>query len=325
MRLSLLIAPALFVTGVVATQVACASELAFVINSGAASISVLDVEQHREIQRIPVLREPHHMALTPDHTALLVGDSGGNELLFLDPRTGEVKRRLAVSDPYQIEFSPDGQWLVITGLARNQIDVYDAASFKLVKRFPASSMPSHINFSPDSGVAYVTLQGTNGLIAIDLKTEAVLWTAKVGDTPAGVLWHDGKLLVGIMGSDYVAVVDPKDGRVDGRITTAKGAHVLFVPPDRKVIYVTNRVDGVIVVLDPATLKEIRRFAIPGGPDDIDFAPDGKLWVTRRWAHSVAVVDPLTGRFQTIPVGRSPHGIWLNTHDKLSSEVTASQG
>jgi DNA-binding beta-propeller fold protein YncE len=170
MRLSLLLlAPALFVTGLVTVRSARASELAFVLNSGAASISVLDVAQHKEIKRIPVLREPHHMALTPDHTALLVGDSAGNELLFLDPRTGEVKRRLAVSDPYQIEFSPDGRWLVITELARNQIDVYDAASFTLVKRFPASSMPSHINFSPDSGVVYVTLQSTNSLIAIDLK------------------------------------------------------------------------------------------------------------------------------------------------------------
>jgi len=49
---------------------------------------------------------------------------------------------------------------------------------------------------------------------------------------------------------------------------------------------------------------------------MDFAPDGKIWVTRRWAQSVAVVDPLTGAFQTMQTGRSPHGIWLNTHDRL---------
>jgi len=46
----------------------------------------------------------------------------------------------------------------------------------------------------------------------------------------------------------------------------------------------------------------------------DFAPDGKILVTRRWAQSVAVVDPLTEAFQTMQTGRSPHGIWLNTHD-----------
>jgi len=53
-----------------------------------------------------------------------------------------------------------------------------------------------------------------------------------------------------MGSDYVVVVDPATRRVERRVQTAKGAHVLFVPPDGKLIYVTNRVDGSIVVLIP---------------------------------------------------------------------------
>ena len=33
----------------------------------------------------------------------------------------------------------------------------------------------------------------------------------VGNTPAGVLWHDGRLLVADMGTDYLADVDPADG------------------------------------------------------------------------------------------------------------------
>lgn len=79
------------------------------------------------------------------------------------------------------------------------------------------------------------------------------------------------------------MVHPADRRVERRIHTAKGAQVLFVPPDGKVIYVTNRVNGSVVVLDPDTLTEIRRFRIPGGPGDMDFAPDGKIWIRRRWA------------------------------------------
>jgi YVTN family beta-propeller protein len=303
---------------------ASAEGLAFVINSGAASISLLDVTSARELRRIPVLREPHHMALSPDHSSLLIGDSAGNELLFLDPRTGALQRRMPLADPYQLQFSPDGRFLVVTGLARNQIDLYDAASMKLLKRFPAATMPSHINFSPDSATVFVSLQGTNELIAIDIAARSVRWTVKVGDTPAGVLWHKGKLLVGIMGGAYVAVVDPRDGRVVDQIHTGRGAHVLFVPPDGRVIYATNRVDGTISVLDAATLKELRVFAVPGGPDDIDFAPDGKLWITRRFAHSVAVLDPASGNFRTIEVGRSPHGIWLNTHDRLGNATAAAR-
>ena len=292
---------------------AAARPLAFVINSNEASVSLIDLNTREEIKRVPVLREPHHMALSPDGASLLVGDTAGNAVFFLDPQTGELQRRMVMSDPYQLQYSPDGKWLTVAALARNQIDIYDAATLTLAHRIAATSMPSHINYAPDSSVAYVSLQGTDALIAIDVRTGAVLWNKPVGKTPAGVLWLDGKLLVGIMGSDNVAVVNPADGTVERRVLTGAGAHNLFVSPDGKTLYVCNRVDGSISVLDSKTLIPRARFKVPGGPDDMDFAPDGKLWVTRRWAHTVAVIDPVTGQFTTIETGRSPHGIWLNSH------------
>lgn len=296
-------------------QAAWAAKLAFVINSSDASVSLLDIDRMVELRRVPVLREPHHMALTPDGKYLLIGDTTGNELIFLDPESGEVRRRMPMSDPYQLTFSPDGKWLTVAGLARNQVDIYDAITLKLAHRIPAPSMPSHINYAPDSSVVYVSLQGTDSLAAIEVATGNILWKSKVGPTPAGVLWHDGKLLVGIMGADYVAVIDPTDGRVERRVQTGRGAHVLFVPPDQKVIYVTNRVDGSVTVLDQQTLNPIRSFKVPGGPDDMVFGPDGRIWASQRWAHTIAVIDPTNGQSQTIRVGRSPHGIWLNTGPK----------
>ncbi len=292
-------------------RLAAASGLAFVINSGGASISLVDMSTEKELHRIPVLREPHHLALSPDGKSLLVGDTVANEMLFLDPATGAIQKRMPVADPYQLGFSPNGKFLVVNGLARNQIDVYDAAGMQLLKRFPVASMPSHLAFAPDSGRVFVSLQGTDALVAIDLTRLAVLWTQKVGKTPAGVLWHDGSVLVADMGTDYVAVVDPADGHVVDRIRTGKGAHNLFLSPDRKIIWVNNRVAGTTTSLDASTLAPIRSYSIPGGPDDIDFAPDGRLWITRRWAEKVAVLDPKSGEFQTIDVGRSPHGLFLN--------------
>jgi YVTN family beta-propeller protein len=301
---------------------ALARPLAIVINSADASVSLIDMDSHTEIKRIPVLREPHHMALTPDGASLLIGDTAGNAVFFLDPATGEVQRRAVMSDPYQLQFSPDGKWLTVAGLARNQIDIYDAATLQLAHRIPASSMPSHINYAPDSSVVYVSLQGTDSLVAIDVHSGAVLWKTKVGRTPAGVLWLDGRILVGIMGADYVAVVDPTDGSVVRKVQTAKGAHNIFLSPDQRTLYVCNRVDGSISVLDPKTLAVRNRIAMSGGPDDMDFAPDGKIWVTRRWAHTVALLDPASGQFTTIETGRSPHGIWLNTHPIVPTQVSA---
>ncbi len=303
-----------------------AAGIAIVVNSGEATLSLLDTAHGTEIRRIPVLREPHHVALAPGGRELLVGDAGGNEMLFLDPATGEIKHRMPVADPYQLGFSPNARWLVVTGLARNQVDVYDAASMQLAHRFPIASMPSHLAFAPDSSVVYVTLQGANRVAAFDLKRMAVLWNAEVGSTPAGIIWHDtgkdgGKLLVANMGSDHFAVVDPTDGHVERRVHTGRGAHQIFPSPDGKILWVNNRVDGTTVAVDAKTLEPGRSYKIGGGPDCIDFASDGKLWITLRFAQKVAVLDPGSGAVQTYPVGRSPHGIFLTTAPALHGPGT----
>jgi DNA-binding beta-propeller fold protein YncE len=312
-RIALLCVPLLLAQGAppAAAGTASAPALAFVCNSAGASISVVDMATLKELRRIPVLREPHHVALTPDGKYLLVGDTVGNELLFIDPASGEVKKRMTMADPYQIGFSPNGRFFTVTGLARNQVDVYDGATMALIKRFPIASMPSHLAYSPDSSMVYVTLQGTDSLMAIDLTRMAQVWVKPVGKTPAGVLWHDDKLLVADMGADYLAEVDPVDGHVIRHIVTGRGAHNLFLSPDGKIIWVNDRVAGTTVSLDAKTLTPIRRYDIPGGPDDIAFAPDGKLWITRRFAEKLAVLDPASGQYQTVDVGRSPHGIFLN--------------
>jgi len=290
---------------------AWASGLVMVLNSGDASISLIDFTRQTELRRIPALREPHHWALTPDGRDLIVGDSAGNELIFLDPATGAVRKRLSVSDPYQLGFSPDGKWLVVNGIARNQVDIYDGATFALAKRIPVASMPSHLVYAPDSRRVFVTLQGTDKVMAIDLANFAPLWTAEVGKAPAGIVWSHGRLIVGIMGSDYVSVVDPADGRVEKRITTGRGAHAPFVSPDGRIVYVGNRVEGTISAIDTGTLTVSRTYRLPGGADDMAFAPGGKMWVTQRFVQKVAVLDLASGDYISIPVGRSPHGIFLN--------------
>ena len=310
-RLCLLLLFAQLILSPLLVSQAWAGGIAFVVNSNSASISVIDMATQKEVRRIPTLREPHHLVLSPDGRSLLVGDTAGNQMMFLDPNTGEVQKRLPIADPYQLGFSPDGKFLTVNGLARNQVDVYDAAGLKLVKRFYVVATPSHLAYSPDSSTVFVSLQDSDKLVAIDLRTMTEKWTVPVGKTPAGVMWLNGKVLVADMGTDYIAVVDPATGKVLEHVQTGRGAHNLFLSPDGKILWVNNRAGGTTASLDSTTLKLIRSYAIPGGPDDMDFAPNGKIWITRRWAEKVAVLDPQTGSYETINVGRSPHGIYLN--------------
>ncbi len=288
-----------------------AADLVYVLNSTDPSISVLDAITRQEVRRIPALREVHHLVLSPDGRDLLIGDSGGNEILFVDPATGEVRRRERISNPYHLDFSPDGRFLVICSLRRNQVDIYDGRSITLLARLRMPEKPSHMAFRPDSSVVYVTLQGSGTVAAISLSTHQALWEVPVGREPAGIIWHRGRLIVGIMGSDHFAVLDPESREVVSQIAVGRGAHTIFPHPDGRSLWATSRVQSRIAEIDPTTLAVRRIIEVPGGPDCIAFDPDGRLWATLRWAGRIVRLDTRTGEWETIRVGRSPHGIFVH--------------
>jgi YVTN family beta-propeller protein len=286
---------------------------AVVLNSDDDSLSVVDGNTYKEMSRTHIGRGPHHLIETPDGRTLVVAMSGSNELVLIDRATGVEKQRVTASDPYQIGFSPNAKWFVAASLRLDRIDIYDAGTYELVHRLPAATMPSHIAFSPDSKTVFVTLQGTNGLISIDLASGKVNWTVPVGPTPAGIITRpDGTLLVGIMGANHIVQVDPSNGNIIGKVTTGYGAHNFLYSTDGKTLYVTNRIAGTISVLDADTLEVKNTLQAPGGPDDMAMSPDGQqLWATGRWHAWVDVIDLASGALKaSVPVGRSPHGIFV---------------
>ena len=285
---------------------------AIVLNSDDNSLSLIDTGTGKETLRTYVGRSPHHLITAPDGKSVIVALAEGDELAFVDG-AGRVTQRIAASDPYQIGFSPDGKWFVANSLRLDRIDIYDGKTYQLVRRLPAETMPSHIGFAPDSRTVYVTLQGTDKLVAVDLATGVAKWVVPVGRQPAGVLVRpSGAILVAIMGSDHIVKLDPQDGNIIGVVHTGRGAHNFVLSADDKTLYVSNRVAGTISVLDAASLQVMGTLPAPGGPDDMVLTPDGKeLWVTGRWRAMIDVIDRASGSLKrSIPVGRSPHGILL---------------
>ncbi|HEV2188280.1 MAG TPA: YncE family protein [Stellaceae bacterium] len=291
---------------------AASASTAVVLDSDDDALSVVSSDGYHEVSRTHIGRGPHHLIVSPDGRTLILAMSGSNELVLIDRTTGIESKRVEASDPYQIGFSPDGKWFVSASLRLDRIDIFDAKTFQVIHRLPAATIPSHIAFSRDSGTVFVTLQGTGSLISIDLASGKVNWTVPIGRTPAGIVTRPtGTLLAGIMGSDYIAEIDPQDGHVIQKIHTGNGAHNFLASPDGKTLYVTNRVAGTISVLDADTLAITATLMAPGGPDDMALSPDGKeLWVTDRWHASVGVIELASGTLKTIPVGRSPHGIFV---------------
>lgn len=296
------------------------ADVVVVLNSRDATVQLLDQATYGVLSTFPVGKEPHHLMETPDGKSLIVASSVGNELIFLDPKSGQIQRRIKdILDPYQIGFSPDQKWFISNSLRLDRVDLYryDGKTLTLAKRIPLPKLPSHMVFNDSSTMAFITQQGSDEVSAIDLETQSVKWTMKVGPAPAGItMTPDGKyLLVGIMGADYVEVIDWKTQKTVKRIKAGAGTHNFRALGDKRMTFVSNRVSNTINIIDQQTLENVGTINVPGGPDCMEITPDGKtMWVTLRWIKKVAVIDLVTRKvIKLIPVGRSPHGVYFADH------------
>jgi YVTN family beta-propeller protein len=299
---------------------AAQANVVVVLNSRDATVQLLDQNTYADLATIPVGKEPHHLMETPDGKSLIVASSVGNELIFLDPKSGQIQSHVKdVLDPYQIGFSPDQKWFIATCLRLDRIDLYryDGKTLTIAKRIALPKLPSHIAFNANSTMAFITQQGSDQVSAIDLATQTVKWTLPVGKLPAGIAMtpDDKYLLVGIMGSDYVEVIDWKTQKTVKRIKAAPGTHNFRALGDGRYTFVSNRVGNTINIIDQQTLENVGTIPVPGGPDCMEITADRKtMWVTLRWIKKVAVIDLATRKvIKLIPVGRSPHGVFFAGH------------
>ncbi len=286
-----------------------------VLNSEDASYSIVSRAGRTEVVRLPLGREPHHYALTPDGKEVLIASTVTNELVELDSTTAEKKGVIRhIVDPYQLGFSPDGKWFVTTAYRLDHVDIYHADGFKLASRIFIDGMPSHLAFDNDSKTVFVTLQQSNRVVAFDLATQMIKWNVEVGKATAGIVMlpDNKRLLVALTGEDAVVVMDPKDGSVTGRLQTGKGAHNFWPKGDGRHWFLSNRVEGTVSLIDTQEMKVVATYRVWGGPDDMEITPDGKeLWVTQRFLRRIAVVDLSQQKVvASIPVGKSPHGLFI---------------
>ena len=189
-------AAAVLAAAAFALPAVAAAQYAIVLNSRDASVSLIDQTTFKEVGRVDVGKEPHHLYPMPDGKTLIVANAVSNDLHFLDPSSGKVLGRLrGIDDPYQLAFSPDEKWFVTAALRLNRVDVYswDGKDKKLVKQIPLPKAPSHLWFSADSRTVYTTLQESDEIAAIegfddDTADELQTRAREFLDKEAAALW-----------------------------------------------------------------------------------------------------------------------------------------
>lgn len=168
-------------------------------NIGSGTISMLHPLGSDTAVAIRVARAPEGIAIAPDGRTAWAGSDQDSVVVVVDlDRAEPIDTLRGFGLPYRLAITPDGRRAVITDPVRADVRIIDAATRRELAtlRVPRDSIvstaevagspsPEGVTISPDSRWAFVTLQGRNRVITIDLGDARI-----VGWAPTGT-WSDG--------------------------------------------------------------------------------------------------------------------------------------
>ena len=294
--------------------------LLYVPNSLSNTVDVIDPDTYQIIESFPTDEEPQHVVPSYDLQRLWVLNNQGDSLTPIDPSTGKKGEPVHVDDPYNLYYTPDGKYALVVAERLRRLDFRDPQTMHLRYSLavPCRGV-NHLDYSVNGRYLIASCEFSNELIKIDVAERKVLSRLPLprrrGQPQDVRLSPDGKVFyVADMRAHGVYLIDGENFTVLDFLPTGKGAHGLSISRDSKMLYVSNRGEGSISVIDFATRKVVNKWRFPGGgsPDMGGLSIDGKiLWLGGRYHHEVYAIDTTTGQLLArIKGGKGPHGVCI---------------
>ncbi len=290
-------------------------ERVYVPNSKSGTVSIINPKTFQVINTFKVGAEPMHIVPSWDLKTLWVASDVGNTLTSINPRTGARGVVVHVKDPYNLYFTPDGKYAMVVAEYKHRLDFLNAKTMTpaFTIDVPCKGI-NHMDFSQDGTFVLAACEFSGTLLKIEIARRTVVAQLHLGGMPQDVkLSPDGQVFfVADMDANGLHVIDANNMQNLEFIHTGKGAHGLYPSRDGKNLYISNRAEGSVSVLQFSKRKIIGTWRIPGGgsPDMGGVSADGsELWLSGRTNSEVYVFNTSTGKLKArIRVGRGPHGL-----------------
>ena len=167
---------------------------------------------------------------------------------------------------------------------------------QVTARIAVGPLPYALDFSPDGNRVYAAASGNDTLVAIDVKSRAIVARAATGREP--VLAHvtpDGKTVLVVNRRDgSLGIHDATTLALRGSVSVVAQPEDVAVLPDSSLAFVLSRSERRISVVDLRRGVLVTHLELAGKPTDMLLKPDGgELYVISPEAHGLQAINTWT--------------------------------
>ena len=135
----------------------------------------------------------------PKQNFVYVAGNGSDEIIEVNLNSWKISKRLkAEKGPYNVEISPDGNYMVATLKSSGSTAVWNLKDLSLLKIIKNSSSVSHgIAISTDSKYAFISVEGIGGdpgiIDVIQLNNQTLIDRVEIGKQAGGIAFWKKEL------------------------------------------------------------------------------------------------------------------------------------
>ncbi len=136
----------------------------------------------------PARSKPHMLRVSPDGKEVWVQTADANTNVVLNADDLSVlSTEPTGKSPVTNAWTPDRRYSIVTNGQDTFAQIFDARTFKEVKRLTIGQGGSNIGFSKDGKTAFIAVTGADAVAVIDLEKLALASRITTGKAPQGLI------------------------------------------------------------------------------------------------------------------------------------------
>jgi YVTN family beta-propeller protein len=251
---------------------------AWVANAFSDTVQRVDMSGGAAGAPIHVARAPVDVALTRDHTKLLVlsfGDgSHAGALTSIDMGTLKPSAPLPVGvAPSSLTLSPDGNSAYIANHQTNSITTVDLRVWRAAPSIALPCSPTQLVITPDGAAVYADCADSSQVLPITTGGHAVGAPITVGSSSSMVMGNQGKTI--FVGADHqLQEIDVATNTVVLSHDESGNIVSLAPTPDDLTLVAVENTGGALLLIHSATLATTTSVAVGSRPGALQLNADG---------------------------------------------------
>ena len=230
--------------------VAVANGKVLLAHTAASSLDVVDPAKRRVVAQVINLQSPRGIAVDAKNGKIYVAQAGNNSVAVIDFQGWQYTGAIQLPQPPStLALDDSGQRLYWSGATSDSLSVLDLSTRTNLGTLDLGGRPRGMVWDQERGVAFVVLQDTSEIVAVDPKLQVVSRFKLNASQPTEVVYDGEGRRLYVAARSAVLAINDQDGTETSRVEAPMGVDGLWLNAELHTLYAASPGELTVIKTD----------------------------------------------------------------------------